>query len=158
MRQVHRTVLLPFSAEQLYALVNDVDAYPEFLPWCRSSSFEQVSSTEMVATLDLALSALHKSFTTRNYLVPGSEIRIELENGPFRSLQGRWQFVDLASAAGSERSVKGCRVTLDLKFSLAGRILEITAGPILEKIADSLVELFSERARIVYVVAVKKGY
>ena len=153
MRRVHRTALLPFSAEQLYDLVNDVDAYPEFLPWCRSSSVEIVSATEVVATLDLALKALHKSFTTRNHLVPGSEIKIELDNGPFRSLEGCWQFTDLDSAPGSGESVHGCRVTLDLSFSLAGRILEMTAGPILEKVADSLVELFSDRARVVYTTA-----
>jgi len=157
MRRVHRTALLPYSAEQLYHLVNDIAAYPQFLPWCRSAHFEQVSPTEVVATLDLALKALHKSFTTRNHLVPGSEIRIELENGPFRSLEGCWQFTDLASAPGSEQVVKGCRVTLDLNFSLAGRVLEITAGPILEKIADSLVELFSERARVVYAAGAGAG-
>ncbi len=149
MRQIHRTALLPFSAQQLYDLVNDVEAYPQFLPWCRSASAERVSDTEVVATLDLALKGLHKSFTTRNHLVAGQEIKIELDNGPFRSLEGCWQFVDLGASSGNGGSVKGCRVTLDLSFSLMGRILEMTAGPILEKVADSLVELFSDRARVV---------
>lgn len=157
MRRIHRTALLPFRAEQLFELVNDVGAYPEFLPWCRSSSLEPVSETEVVATLDLAVKALHKSFTTRNHLVPGREIIIHLENGPFRRLEGRWQFDDLPAPADGSNSIHGCRVTLDLSFELAGRILEMTAGPILEKIADSLVELFSERARVVYAAADKTG-
>ncbi|RLA04734.1 MAG: type II toxin-antitoxin system RatA family toxin [Gammaproteobacteria bacterium] len=157
MRRIHRTALLPYSAEQLYDLVNDVDAYPQFLPWCRSAKIEQVTETEVVATLDLALKALHKSFTTRNHLVPGREIRIELENGPFRTLEGRWQFSDLQSVPGAETAVHGCRITLDLSFALAGRILEMTAGPILEKVADSMVELFSERARVVCADAEKSA-
>ncbi|HAC33938.1 MAG TPA: ubiquinone-binding protein [Gammaproteobacteria bacterium] len=146
MRKMQRTALLPFTAGQLYDLVNDVDAYPEFLPWCRSARVDSRSKTEMVATLDLALKALHKSFTTRNLLVPGREIHIQLVSGPFRRLRGHWLFDPLETD-----SMSGCRVTMQLEFALAGRILEMTAGPILEKVADSLVDLFSQRARQVLV-------
>ena len=157
MRRIHRTALLPFRAEQLFDLVNNVAAYPEFLPWCRSSRLERVGETDVIVTLDLAFKALHKSFTTRNRLVPGREIIIDLENGPFRTLEGRWRFDDLPAPADGSVAVHGCRVTLDLSFALAGRILEMTAGPILEKVADSLVELFSDRARVVYAAADKTG-
>ncbi|MEL0082440.1 MAG: type II toxin-antitoxin system RatA family toxin [Gammaproteobacteria bacterium] len=142
MRKMQRSSLLPYAADQLYDLVNDVPAYPQFLPWCRGARVDSSSGTEMVATLDLALKGLHKSFTTRNRMVPKREIHIELVRGPFRRLEGHWRFDPLESS-----TMTGCRVTLELEFALAGRILEVTAGPILEKVADSLVELFSTRAR-----------
>ncbi len=153
MRQIHRTALIPYSAAQLFDLVHDVPAYPQFLPWCRSAHSEVVAENEVVATLELAFKALHKSFTTRNHLIPGEQIRIELENGPFRRLEGCWQFHDLTAPDGTDTPVHGCRVTFDLSFSLAGKFLEITVGPLLEKAADSLVELFSKRARQVYASA-----
>ena len=150
MRKAHRTALLPFSAQQMYDLVNDVDAYPEFLPWCGGARMRELPGGEMEATLDLALKGLHKSFTTRNRLVPGTEIHVSLVKGPFRALHGHWLFQDLDSASDSPREIHGCRVSLELNFALAGRILELTVGPLMERVGDSLVELFSDRARVVY--------
>ncbi|MBL4622780.1 MAG: type II toxin-antitoxin system RatA family toxin [Immundisolibacteraceae bacterium] len=150
MRKAHRTALLPYSAQQMFDLVNDVNAYPQFLPWCRSAQMKTLSAVEMEATLDLALKGLHKSFTTRNRLVPGREIHVSLVRGPFRTMNGHWLFQDLDSASDSPREIHGCRVSLELNFALAGRILELTVGPLMERVGDSLVDLFSERARKVY--------
>src|SRR5689334_5101821 len=101
MRKVHKNALVPYSAADMYALVNDVARYPEFLPWCRGSEVLESDATEMRARLDLVRGRFNKSFTTRNYLTPGSAITMTLEDGPFKKLEGRWRFTDLG-AEGSK--------------------------------------------------------
>src|SRR5579871_4927141 len=89
MRKVNKSALVPYSAADMYALVNDVERYPEFLPWCRGSKVLSHTETEMRASLELARGGFHKTFTTLNNLQPGSAITITLLDGPFKHLEGR---------------------------------------------------------------------
>jgi ribosome-associated toxin RatA of RatAB toxin-antitoxin module len=138
MRTVNKSALVPYAAESMYALVNDVAHYPEFLPWCRTASILSQSDTEMRASLELARGGFHKTFTTRNSMQPGRSIVITLEDGPFHHLEGRWQFADLGPA--------GSKVSLDMEFEFAGALLDLMAGPVFHEICNSLVSAFTHRA------------
>ncbi|HET7922609.1 MAG TPA: type II toxin-antitoxin system RatA family toxin [Gammaproteobacteria bacterium] len=138
MRRVNKSALVPYPAGQMYALVNDVERYPEFLPWCRGARVLSRADHEMRASLDLARGGLHKTFTTRNTLEPSSAITMTLENGPFRHLEGRWRFLEL--------DAEGCKVTLDMEFEFAGALLDLMAGPVFHEICNSLVDAFIRRA------------
>lgn len=136
-RKVHRTALVPHSAAAMYALVNDVAAYPSFLPWCRGAEVIESSPTRMRARLELARAGIAKWFTTVNALEPDRRIAIALEQGPFEVLQGRWGFEPVGT---------GCKVTLDMEFEFDSVLLDLALGPVLESIFASLLDAFVERA------------
>lgn len=138
MPRIQRSALVPYSPEQMFELVNDIEAYPRFLPWCRSARVLSRGDNWIRARLEMARGALHRSFTTNNTLTPHRHIRIELVDGPFRRLQGDWHF----EPAGQG----GCRVSLDLEFEFAGRMFSAVAGPIFSQIASTLVDAFRRRA------------
>ena len=138
MRVVNKSALVPYPAESMYDLVNDVARYPEFLPWCRSAQVISESATEMHARLELARGGFHKAFTTVNSMQPGQTIAITLEDGPFRHLQGNWQFENLDST--------GSKITLKMEFEFAGKLLDMMAGPVFHEICNSLVSAFMRRA------------
>lgn len=123
----------------MYALVNDVAAYPEFLPWCRASLVLESAPTRMRARLQLARGGLSQWFTTTNALVPGRSIAIALEDGPFKTLVGTWDFEPIGDA--------GCKVTLDMAFEFDGMLLDLTLGPALSEIFGSLLDAFVARAQ-----------
>ena len=139
---IKRNALVAFSARQMFELVNSVEEYPRFLPWCRSSVIRHRAEQEVEASLEIAWSGIHKSFTTRNHLYPYDRIDISLADGPFRHLEGRWSFI----AYGDE----GCKVNLDLEFELAGHLLDKVFQPIFHHIANSLVDAFCKRAVEIY--------
>lgn len=141
-REVHRSALVRHSAAEMYALVNDVAAYPEFLPWCRGAEVIESSPTRMHARLELARAGVAKWFTTVNALTPDRAITIELESGPFRTLHGRWTFEPLVNAGG----VAGSKVTLDLEFEFDGLLLDLALGAQLADIFASLLDAFVVRA------------
>jgi ribosome-associated toxin RatA of RatAB toxin-antitoxin module len=126
----------------MFDLVNDVDSYPHFLPWCRSASVLSNRGNEVRARIEMAKGALHRSFTTRNELEPGRRIGVRLEDGPFRRLAGDWSFEDDGQG--------GCRVSLDLEYEFAGRMLSAAAGPVFNQIAQTMVDSFVRRARTLY--------
>ena len=126
----------------MFALVNDVAAYPEFLPWCRSAVVHVERADFMEASLELVKGSMSKVFTTRNQLVPARSIEIGLVSGPFRHLQGIWAFDALAD--------KGSEVSLDLEFEFENPLTGLLFGPMFEDIAVSLVESFTKRARQIY--------
>lgn len=142
MRTVNKSALVPYAASQMYTLVNNVERYPEFLPWCRSARVLSQTDTEMHASLALARSGFHKTFTTRNMLDPGHSIVIALDNGPFRHLEGHWQFQDLGE--------DGSKVQLNMEFEFAGALLDLMAGPVFHEICNSLVGAFTRRAAALY--------
>lgn len=142
MARIQRSAVVPYTPEQMFDLVNDIEAYPEFLPWCRSARVLGSGDDWIRARLEMAKGALHRSFTTCNTLEPHSRIRIELEDGPFRKLEGDWHF----DPAGDG----GCRVSLDLEFEFAGRMFSAFAGPIFSQIASTLVDCFRKRAEQLY--------
>jgi ribosome-associated toxin RatA of RatAB toxin-antitoxin module len=139
---IKRNALVSYSARQMFELVNNIEDYPHFLPWCGKSHILSRTETEVEATLDIAWKGMHKSFTTRNYLHPYDHTEIKLVDGPFRHLEGRWTFVELSGNA--------CKVCLDLDFEFAGGVMDMFFQPIFNHIANSLVDAFCKRAVEVY--------
>ncbi len=123
----------------MFDLVNDVERYPEFLPWCASAEVQSRSSDEVVATLEIRRAGLRHRFTTRNALSAPEYVALELVDGPFERFEGAWQFTPLAADA--------CKVALDLDFEYAGRIVRAALGPVFNRSADTLVDAFCTRAR-----------
>jgi len=121
----------------MYALVNDVASYPEFLPWCRGSEVIESAPDRMLARLELARAGVSRWFTTRNALIPGRRIAIVLEHGPFKALHGAWAFEPVGT---------GCKVTLDMEFEFDSLLLDLTLGPFLQDTFASLLDAFVKRA------------
>ncbi|MBS0001733.1 MAG: type II toxin-antitoxin system RatA family toxin [Thioalkalivibrio sp.] len=140
--RIQRSAWVPYSAEQMFDLVNDVDSYPEFLPHCRAARVLESREDRVKATIELATGALHKSFTTMNHLEYPQRIEMRLVQGPFQRLHGSWTF--------SREAGRGTRVGLDLEFEFAGRLMALAIGPIFHHVANSLVDAFVQRAREVY--------
>jgi ribosome-associated toxin RatA of RatAB toxin-antitoxin module len=147
MREVKRSALIAASAARLYALINDVERYPEFLPWCHSAVVKQRDSGQVVATLGVRKGPLRMHFTTRNVLQPERSVRIELVDGPFRSLQGLWTLTPIESPATASAPLAGCRVDLQLRFEFAGSLTSALLEPAFEAMATSLFDAFLARAR-----------
>jgi len=139
---INRSAILPFTCEQMFTLVNRIEEYPRFLPWCHEAIILSQDEKHIEASLELVWSGIHKKFTTRNILFPHERIDITLVHGPFRHLEGIWTFTPLGK--------DGCKIDLALEFELIGHMLDRVFQPIFNRIANSLVELFSERAVEVY--------
>ena len=140
--RIQRSALLPYPAQALFDLVNDVASYPQFLPWCSSSQVLEVSETHMRASLEVAKGSISQRFMTRNQLVPGQRIEMNLEEGPFTSLNGVWEFKALGD--------KACKISLDLTFDYAGPLVRATLGPLFNQAANTLVDAFCQRAKQLY--------
>lgn len=141
MRNVHKSQVMPYTAEQMFALVADVGAYPEFLPWCAKSHLGAVNQEWVEAELVIAKGPIRLAFATRNQLIPSSRIEMMLTRGPFKQLSGAWVFEPVAD---------GCRVTLSLNFEFNQRLLAMTVGAVFEQLLTSLVGAFSTRAQQLY--------
>jgi len=139
---IQRTALVPYSADQMFALVDDIEAYPDFLPWCRSATVLSRDADEVRATIEIAKGSVRRSFTTLNRLQPGKMIEMRLIEGPFRHLQGFWRFEELEEGA--------CKVSLDLEFEFSSRMVAMVVGPVFNQVANSLVDAFCKRAEQVY--------
>lgn len=145
MKTVKKSVLLNYSAEQMYALVIDVEKYPQFLPWCSFTRVSDASETGMLAEMGMALGKLRKSFITRNTHVPGKSVHMRLVKGPFSYLDGEWTFHPL-----DDTGRPACRVELQLTYDIRNPILSAVIGPAFDRIANSMVDSFIKRARQVY--------
>jgi ribosome-associated toxin RatA of RatAB toxin-antitoxin module len=126
----------------MFELVDDVDTYAQFLPWCRSARVLSRNVDEVHATVEIAHGALRKSFTTLNRLQKGKMIEMRLVEGPFRRLEGYWRFDSLGERA--------CKVTLDLEFEFSTRLIAMALGPVFNQITGTLVDAFVKRAEQVY--------
>jgi ribosome-associated toxin RatA of RatAB toxin-antitoxin module len=142
MREVRRSALLPYSAGQMYGLVADVLRYPEFLPWCTGAQVLAAEGEFVTVTLGLQRGIARGSFTTRNRLVPERSMEMRLVEGPFATLEGRWDFAPIAHA--------GTRADLLVRFETRGLLGGIALGPAFEQICNQLVDAFARRARQVY--------
>lgn len=137
-----RSALVPYRAEEMYQLVDDVEAYAEFLPWCNRSEVLSRTDDTVEATLELHKGAVSKSFTTRNALKADEAIEIELLGGPFRHLSGGWTFQPLGE--------EGSKVSLQLEFEFESRMVDMLFGAFFEETCNSLVDAFTRRAADVY--------
>jgi len=142
MKTVHRNALVMHSAEQMYALVNDIESYPRFLPWCSGARIISQTSEEIVASLDVAKAGIKKTFTTRNRLVENEVVEMALVDGPFQRLAGGWTFNALNAEA--------CKIELDLEFEFSGQLMAVMLGPIFNEAANTMVAAFCKRADEIY--------
>ena len=142
MPDINKTKQVPYSQEEMYHLVNDVETYSEFIPWCVSSQVLSRSVDEVKGTLAFARGGLHKAFTTLNRLQPHKMIEIRLLEGPFRHLEGFWRFEAKDSGL--------CQVSLDLEFEFSSRLVQLVFGPVFNQVANTLVDAFCKRAEVVY--------
>ncbi len=142
MAQISRSALVPYSAAQMFHLVDNIDLYPQFLPWCRTAVEHQRDADQVKATVEIAKGAVNKQFTTLNRLQKDKTIEMRLIDGPFRHLHGFWRFDELKTDA--------CKVSLDLDFEFSNKILSLVIGPIFNQIANTLVDSFVQRAKTVY--------
>jgi ribosome-associated toxin RatA of RatAB toxin-antitoxin module len=144
MKNVNKSVLIWYSAQQMYDLVTDVGRYPEFLPWCDRAQVLSASGNEMRASIGIAFSGIRQTFTTQNHHVPGREVHMALVDGPFSNLDGLWRFTPVA---GDEHA---CKVELELQYGFDNLALSTLVGPVFDRIAGSLVDAFVKRAEAVY--------
>lgn len=142
MRRVNRSALVQHTAAEMFTLVDNIEAYPEFLPWCASAEVHTRSSNLVEATLEIRRAGIHKAFRTRNRMMADERIDISLVSGPFRRLEGSWTFEPL-----NERA---CKVTLQLEFEFEHALASLFFGRIFAEISGSLVDAFTRRADDVY--------
>jgi len=139
---VERSALVVYTPAQMFALVNDVARYPDFLPWCVGVKVEEVSATERIAALKIARGVLQTEFTTRNTLLPDAQIHMQLMHGPFRDLTGLWRF----EAIGA----RGSRVEFRVQFEFKNRLTAAAFDAVFETLCGSIVDAFAQRAQRVY--------
>ncbi len=142
MQLVERSALVTYTAAQMFALVNDIERYPEFLPWCVGARVEDVSATERVAEIKVARGMLQTDFTTRNTLQQDARIHMRLMHGPFRELTGEWRF----DAIGT----RGSRVHFRVEFEFKNRLTAAAFNSVFEALCGTIVDAFALRARQVY--------
>lgn len=142
MNVLKKSAIVPFSTHQMYELVNNIEEYPRFLPWCHSSQVLNRTDEAVEASLEINWKGMHKSFTTRNILRPYHEMEINLINGPLKHMEGIWRFHELEKHA--------CKVELDLEFEFAGGFLDRFFQPVFQHIANTLVDAFCKRAVELY--------
>jgi ribosome-associated toxin RatA of RatAB toxin-antitoxin module len=139
MREVKRSALIAESPSRMYELINDIERYPEFVPWCTAARVESRKEGEVVATLTIKRGPLRAEFTTRNLLEPGKRVLMQFVSGPFSVLEGLWTLTPLGDL--------GCRVELEMRFEFANRVAGTLFAPLFEDTAASLVDAFVKRAR-----------
>jgi ribosome-associated toxin RatA of RatAB toxin-antitoxin module len=160
MKHVKKSVLLFYSAQEMYDLVVRVEDYPKFLPWCETSTILERHSADpaggscegMTARLTLRYAGVHQSFTTRNEQVPAESVRLRLVDGPFSLLDGTWIFRPL-HPAGQEPVADvpvACRIEFDLAYAFSNRAFESVLSPVFDRVANTFVDSFVRRAEQVY--------
>ncbi|MGI4848094.1 MAG: type II toxin-antitoxin system RatA family toxin [Janthinobacterium lividum] len=142
MAVVHKSVLVGYSAEQMFALVDRVEDYPKFLPWCGGVEVRDRAADRLVATMTINFHGVKQSFTTENTNSPPHAMVMKLVEGPFRMLEGNWSFKALRADA--------CKIEFDLQYEFSSKILEQIIGPVFNMIANNFVDSFCKRADAVY--------
>lgn len=148
MKSVHKSVLIWYSAEEMFNLVTDVDKYAQFLPWCDHAKVITHTPEGMQAEVGIAMAGVKQSFTTQNTHIvqdAGRQIAMKLLNGPFSNLEGSWTFTSVGDA-----SQRACKTELHLKYGFDNAVLAALVGPVFDKIAGNLVDAFIKRADQVY--------
>ena len=141
-RKVTRSAIVPYSAREMFVIVDDVAAYPEFLPWCNDAEVHSRTDEVVEATLELHKGSVSNHFRTRNTRTEFSAIHIALVGGPFRFLSGGWQFKDLGQ--------DGCKVVLELEFEFSSMLVDMMFGAFFEDTCNSMVDAFTRHAATVF--------
>jgi len=140
--QIDKTALVMHSAERMFHLVNDIDRYPEFLPWCSGAEVVEEGDGLRKASLDISKGGMHHRLTTRNRVRAPDSIEISLADGPLKSLTGHWRFLPLNDSA--------CKVVLTLEFEFSGSLSRMAFGPVFKYVANTMVDAFCRRADEIY--------
>ena len=143
MSSVSRSALVSFSAQQMFDLVEDVEHYPQFLPWCSGTNVSLRDAQVTHATININYRGIKQSFSTENHKVPPGLMTLRLVEGPFRSLDGEWRFTPLGDNA--------CRIDFRMSYEFSSTLLEKLVGPVFGHIAGTMVDAFLKRADMVYV-------
>jgi len=142
MKRIARSAIVEHAASELYALVERIESYPEFLPWCRVALVRERGTGRTVATLAVGLKAVSYEFTTENANRPQEAIEVRLVEGPFRHLAAHWRFQALAAQAA--------RIEFAMEYEFASRVVAAALAPVFHAIADTMVDAFKRRADEVY--------
>jgi ribosome-associated toxin RatA of RatAB toxin-antitoxin module len=145
MKTVQKSVLIWYSAAEMFALVTDIASYPQFLPWCDQSAVLAQDKHGMTAKVGLSMAGLSQSFTTRNTHVADRKVSLKLVDGPFSKLDGQWSFTPVGKTTD-----RACKVEFSLNYDFDNAALAALVGPVFDKIAGSLVDAFVKRAGNVY--------
>jgi len=149
MKRVHKSVLLWYSPREMYDLVTAFEQYPQFLPWCERAEVLQREGDTVTARLHMAYAGMRHAFTTRNRYEPARSVLLQLVDGPFSMLDGLWQFEPVGGAGGGGDQ-QACRIEFELDYAFASKPLEAVLSPVFDKVADTLVDRFVQRAEQVY--------
>jgi len=142
MTEINKELLVPYSAEQMYSLVNDIEQYPEFLDWCSKANILEQSKDSITAKLNLAYSGFEQSFTTKNIIEPHNKVTMSLVDGPFKNLDGIWLFTDINNA--------GSKVEFKLDFEFDNFFMAMTFNKVFSGMVEKMVDCFYQRAKQVY--------
>jgi len=147
MKHVKKSVLLWYSAAEMYKLVTDVQRYPDFLPWCEKAEILEQHADGMTARISLAYAGVRHAFTTRNVHESDRQVLVTLVDGPFSLLEGSWVFAPLGRAGAD---TDACRIEFDLRYAFSSRPLEAVLSPVFDKVANTFVDSFVKRAEQIY--------
>lgn len=147
MKHVKKSVLLWYSAQEMYELVTAVEQYPQFLPWCESAELLERHEQGVTARLGLAYMGVRHRFTTRNEHLPAQSVLVRLVDGPFSMLDGTWQFQPLGRPGGDAQA---CKIEFELRYAFASLALEKVVSPVFDRVANTFVDSFVQRAESVY--------
>lgn len=156
MKHAKKSILLWYSPREMYDLVVNVREYPAFMPWCERAEVLEESHQGMTARLHLAYRGVRQSFTTCNTHEPGRSVRMSLVDGPFSQLEGAWEFLPVGTPAAGEAvgtvgaGHSACRIQFDMTYAFSSTALELVVSPVFDRIADTFVDAFVERAERVY--------
>jgi ribosome-associated toxin RatA of RatAB toxin-antitoxin module len=139
MKKISRTALLNYSAEQMYQVVNQVEDYPEFLPWCGGVQVISRTEHDLKASILIEKLGIRQSFSTHNHMEPGRRIEMRLIDGPFSHLYGEWEFKPLDESA--------CKIQFEIEFEVSNGLMKLALGKLFEQIANTMVDSFIARAQ-----------
>jgi ribosome-associated toxin RatA of RatAB toxin-antitoxin module len=142
MRRVKKSILVPFGAMEMFDLVDRVDRYPDFLPWCGGAAILEEHAGGKTARVDIDYHGVRAHFTTDNVNRAGESIVVTLKDGPFRHLHGEWRFAALAEDA--------CKVEFELAYEFSTHLLEGIVGPVFGHIADTFIDAFVRQAEALH--------
>ena len=143
MTLISKSAIVPYTAENMFNLVNDIESYSKFLPWCQETSIQLRTESEVKATLVLSYAGMHKAFSTHNRMQAPKMIEVRLIEGPFSHLEGFWRFENLDD--------KASKVLLDLEFEFSNKLVALAFGHVFNQVANNMVDAFCKRAHEIYV-------
>lgn len=156
MKHVNKSVLLWYSSREMYGLVTDVQAYPQFLPWCDCAEVISTHDDGVSARLHIAFAGVHQTFTTRNINDADRSVSMRLIDGPFSALEGVWRFTPLqkpgqpSDPAADPQDWPACKVEFSLSYAFSSRALSMVISPVFDRIANTFIDAFVKRAEQVY--------